>query len=253
MKFSSKNKYIFFTFFLIFTFSTFKTFSQSEKSTILQKDTITPLQKLLSDTIQKTPSELIEKPGGAPFEKFTAEQDSAYIRAMRLKISTRAKFLHDLKMLSSGFKMPSSTEDLWASAQRNVQIPAEYLKPSPVEMTLHQYNIRKALSVPYLNTMPPYGTTGVPISTIKKLFGLEEDVSPEIKYSIETTSEVEIVIYSIQAVVIATIFKGYQTPGNYIFTWNGRDDNGKLMPPGDYIAEVRIGNSKYIRKRIVIN
>ncbi|MBR3090812.1 MAG: hypothetical protein IKH10_02320, partial [Bacteroidetes bacterium] len=85
------------------------------------------------------------------------------------------------------------------------------------------------------------------------LLGIIEDTSPEIKYSLGMIADVEIVIYSVQAKVIATIFKGTQRPGSYKITWNQRDDKGKKMPYGDYIAEVRIGTDRFVRKRIVIN
>ncbi|MER3329064.1 MAG: FlgD immunoglobulin-like domain containing protein, partial [Candidatus Kapaibacterium sp.] len=65
-------------------------------------------------------------------------------------------------------------------------------------------------------------------------------------------TEVEVVIYSIQAVVVATIFKGHLPPGSYQRTWTGRDENGRKLPPGDYIGEVRIKGENSYRKQIIL-
>jgi flagellar hook assembly protein FlgD len=81
---------------------------------------------------------------------------------------------------------------------------------------------------------------------------LTEDVSPVIKFSVEYADEIDITIYSIQAIAVTTIFKGNLMPGNYKYVWNGRDDKGKKMKPGDYIAEVKMGKYKFYRKRIVV-
>jgi flagellar hook assembly protein FlgD len=55
------------------------------------------------------------------------------------------------------------------------------------------------------------------------------------------------------AVIIATMFDGIQSPGDFTYTWNGRDDSGRLLPVGDYVGEVRIGKEKLIRKRIYLS
>jgi flagellar hook assembly protein FlgD len=102
-----------------------------------------------------------------------------------------------------------------------------------------------------MNTYNPYGLK-IPLGAIGKLLGLVQDVSPKMAFELDYNAEVEIVIYSVQASVVATIFKGSKKPGYHTYTWNGRNDQGKKMPPGDYIGEIRIGNRKYIRKRIVI-
>jgi flagellar hook assembly protein FlgD len=90
------------------------------------------------------------------------------------------------------------------------------------------------------------------MDAIGRFLGLTEDLSPTISYSLFETSHVEIVIYSVQANVIATIFSGRQVPGNYSYTWNGRNDRGMKMGSGDYVGEVRIGEKRYVRKRIYI-
>jgi len=83
----------------------------------------------------------------------------------------------------------------------------------------------------------------VALGDIAQFFGLAEDVSPVIKYNLDFATEVQIVIYSVNASVVATLFDGHQPAGNYSITWNGRDDKGRKLPSGDYVAEVRIGKN----------
>ncbi len=133
-----------------------------------------------------------------------------------------------------------------------MELPKQVWEPLPSEATMAQYNIIQSQSVPPYTSGPnPFGLK-IPLSSIGQFFGITEDVSPVLQYDLEYRTNVQVVIYSITAIVVATIFEGVQVPGNYKYTWNGRDDMGKRLPPGDYIGEIRIGNSKYIRKHIVI-
>jgi flagellar hook assembly protein FlgD len=132
-----------------------------------------------------------------------------------------------------------------------LDFPSEYYTPTGEQMTAQWDNIMRSQYVPFMQTIPSAGIQ-VPLSAITTFLGLTEDVSPVIKYEIDFSDEVEIVIYSIQARVVRTMFKGNQTPGTYKFTWNGLDDYGRKMLTGDYIGEVRIGKSRYVRKHIQI-
>ncbi|MBM2814075.1 MAG: FlgD ig protein [Ignavibacteria bacterium] len=192
-------------------------------------------------------------PGGIS-ETFTPLQDLNYERAMRLRIPPVAQLEHDLQMFEKAIEIQRrlASGSTWETALKNInEIPPEALQPSKTEIVMHETNIINSFYVPFVRTYPQSGVR-IPLSAIGAFLGLIEDVSPEIKYNLEFTSEVEIVIYSVQATVIATLYKGWQKFGNQSIWWNGRDDKGKKMPPGDYIAEVRVGKIKYIRKRIVI-
>ncbi len=185
---------------------------------------------------------------------FTAEQDSAFNIAMRLGLPLRTLINNNLRYSDDIWNMERRlAEDTpWQIALQNIRsIPPEFYRADPVDVVHRQIAIEQSMYVPFMTTYPRYGTK-ISLEAIGRLLGLVEDFSPEIKYSLDYTSEVEVVIYSISSVVISTLFNGKQTPGSYKLTWNGRDDRGKLMPPGDYIAEVRIGNERFIRKRIII-
>lgn len=185
---------------------------------------------------------------------YTPEQDSAFQKAldMQLPFSLRARLDLELSEPLWRYLMKQSEKDPWISALRSLEnLPEGTFSPSGVEVTQREINIINSMYVPLVKTYSPYGAK-LDFETIGRFLGIVEDLSPTIKYTLAITADVEIVIYSVQAIAVATIFKGLQSPGNYTITWNARDDNGRRMPPGDYIAEVRIGQDRYVRKRIVL-
>jgi len=180
-------------------------------------------------------------------------QDSIYNKLLKMNVPARTLFKYNLALGDAAWQdylKEQNTLPYNAAMQSLANLPSTVFQPSGVEQTLYQTNLEMAQYVPGLNSHL-FGIK-VPLSDIAQVLGLTEDVSPEIVYSIDATLDVEIVIYSIQAKVIATIYKGKQNAGSYKITWNLRDDYGRRMPSGDYIAEVRIGDSKFVRKRIVI-
>ncbi|MEJ5245837.1 MAG: FlgD immunoglobulin-like domain containing protein [Bacteroidota bacterium] len=191
---------------------------------------------------------------GSARRVYLPEQDSAFQKAldMQLPFSLRARLDLELSEPLWRYLVSENSKNPWISALRSLeQMPEGAYIPSEVERTLREINIMNSMYVPFVRTYSPYGAK-IDFETIGKFLGIVEDVSPTIKYTLAITADVEIVIYSIQAIAVATLFKGVQSPGNYTISWNGRDENGRMMPPGDYIAEVRIGQEKYVRKRIVL-
>ncbi len=233
-------------FFFIVLFIPFVVLSQSHKSPVFIKsaDSLKSSDRTIIDTTILTGPRLITT---------LPEQDSAYLRAKRLPIPPSARFYADMKMLESHVHTEEKLYGLSEGeiAKRNLQLPAEFYIPSPQEQTLYQYNIMQSQYVPFVRTYNPFGVK-VPLSAIGSVLGLAEDVSPSLEYELDVALQVKVVIYSAKALIVATIVDAVQPPGRYKYYWNGRDDVGKLMPKGDYIGEIRIGNSKVIRKRIRI-
>lgn len=231
-------------------------YSQTDtNSTILfQSDKRTDLEKLLGkEQFQSLIYDQVYLPGGDTIPQFTADQDSAYYKAMRTKIPQFTRFSMELQSASEeNAYMKELSKSQWAIALKNLAaIPAQAYSPDPVDITNQENSIRQSLYVPLV---PTYMSSGlrVPLSTISQLFGLSENVSPTITYKLEAPTEIEVVVYSLQAIIVQTIFKGTQQSGTHSFTWNLRNDKGKQMPPGDYIIEARIGKYKIIRKRTII-
>ncbi|MGQ9820063.1 MAG: FlgD immunoglobulin-like domain containing protein [Candidatus Kapaibacteriales bacterium] len=205
--------------------------------------------------IRKTPQDTVILTGPG-IMRFTAMQDSFFLRALRAKsnnIATDAIFYADLKLLESEIlilkKIMGANE--WEVLRKNLEVNRENFLPSPVEQTLYQYNLLQSQYIPYVRTFNPFGPK-IPLSSIGAFLGFVEDISPVISYSIEKNEEVRIVIYSERAVVVRLLFEGTQTQGNYQIVWDGKGNDGQKLPRGDYIGEVRIGSNSLFRKRIRI-
>lgn len=177
----------------------------------------------------------------------TPAQDSAYAQAFRMNLPISLRLRYDL--LNTNYTIISLDPE--AGKTGLDYLPTDIFKPNPNQIVQHQVNIMRAFEVPYARTYNPYGIK-VSFAEIGKFFGLTEDYSGKMQFQVEHYTKVEIVIYSIQAVVVATIFDGYLPEGTYQRTWNGRDSNGRKLPPGDYVGEVRIKGEHSIRKRIII-
>ncbi|MCB0703494.1 MAG: hypothetical protein KDC55_12375 [Ignavibacteriae bacterium] len=181
-------------------------------------------------------------------EKRTTEaQDSAYAQAMRMKLPIGLRLRYDL--MNIGYTLISLDPE--AEKTGMDYLPTDAFKPDPNMIVQRQENLMRAFEVPFARTYNPYGVR-VAFSDIANFFGLSEDYSGNIKFKVDHYTEVEVVIYSIQAVVVATIFKGHLPPGSYQRTWTGRDENGRKLPPGDYIGEVRIKGENSYRKQIIL-
>lgn len=180
-------------------------------------------------------------------------QDSIFQHLLLLNVTARTMFNFNLSLSDEAWsKIINNTNDLpFQQAMKSLNaVPSIAFIPTGQERMMYQTNLENARYIPGI-TLPNYGLK-VSFNDIGTFLGLVEDTSPEIQYYLDSPNTVEVVIYSIQAKVVATLFNGKQITGNYKLTWNFRDDLGRKMPSGDYIAEVRIGNSKFVRKRIVI-
>ena len=65
----------------------------------------------------------------------------------------------------------------------------------------------------------------------------EEDPSLRIGYDISGTHEASIKIYNEQGDIVRVEFFGPQS-GHHEFVWDGKDDDGNLLPAGEYLFEV---------------
>jgi hypothetical protein len=58
----------------------------------------------------------------------------------------------------------------------------------------------------------------------------------------------ELGIYSVDGRRVRTLAKGERDPGNYRFTWDGRDESGNPMAAGIFYARFTAGRSEFTRK-----
>lgn len=187
---------------------------------------------------------------------FSREQEENYLRALRLHLPPSARFRVETRMFSDDWQTYAELMQRTPghALRSNLDIPDSWYIPSEQQRLLYQEQIAMSRYIPGvgLRTSPGFAGFQLPLSTIGRILGLVEDVSPTISYAVEYATVVEAVVYSTQAKVVAVMFKGSQQPGQYALTWNGRDEQGKPLPGGDYIAEVRIGQETIVRKRMQI-
>jgi hypothetical protein len=184
---------------------------------------------------------------------YSTQQDSAYYKAIKTNLPFSVRFNNDLLAFSGQWRFHKAILEgkPWNIAMKNTQVPASYYIPTGQQIVAYQYNLTQSQYVHGVNTLNLNGGI-ISVNSIGKFLGLVEDVSPVLKFKLDYPEDVDIVIYSVQASIVSTLYHGRLFPGNYKFTWNGRDDKGKPMPSGDYVAEIQIGKVKYIRKRINI-
>lgn len=93
-------------------------------------------------------------------------------------------------------------------------MPGNVFEPTGVETVQHQIDRINALSIRTVRNFWDGGTQ-FNIRDAGVLLGILEDVSPKITYTLTMLADVEIVIYSVGAVQVATIFSGTQKAGKY--------------------------------------
>jgi flagellar hook assembly protein FlgD len=76
--------------------------------------------------------------------------------------------------------------------------------------------------------------------------------STMIKYEVAQPMEVMIEIFDLMGRKIRTLVKAQQSPGNYGIAWDGRNDNGQLVPSGIYIYQLRADDFTQSMKMVFI-
>lgn len=233
-------------------------FAQEDSSsvnTILKKPRVfTPIQAITGDTISRDTTKKSEQIVPGSRNQFSAEQDSAYYRMMRLGIAPGTLAQLHAKIISLGIAMrkEQEQENPFAIALRNLDLPPEYYQPRSEDIVQREEMIARSQAIPTGRPGGMRGGVSIGLNDIGVFLGISEDVSPVINYVVDYAVNVKVVIYSTAAREVAMMFQGQQNPGKYQLTWNGRDDKGRPMPSGDYVAEVRLGNDRFVRKRITI-
>jgi len=73
-----------------------------------------------------------------------------------------------------------------------------------------------------------------------------------IRFALKEAGEVQITVYSIQGRFIRKLLAEKMNSGSYNVTWDGRDNEGKDLPSGLYIYEMKFGPFSESRKMILL-
>ncbi len=96
-------------------------------------------------------------------------------------------------------------------------------------------------------------------SVVPTLFSLYQNYpnpfnpSTNIKYDLPTYATVTLKIYNLLGQVVRTLVNNqFQNPGTYTITWNGKDNEGNLLPSGQYLYQIQAGHFTSTRKMILL-
>ena len=76
--------------------------------------------------------------------------------------------------------------------------------------------------------------------------------STSIRYSVARVGNIELKIHNIAGQLVKTLVNEKQKPGSYSTIWDGRDNNGKILPSGIYFYRMEAGNFKATRKLTIL-
>ncbi len=71
-------------------------------------------------------------------------------------------------------------------------------------------------------------------------------------YSLPLNSEVETSIYSITGRKVKTLFSGFQVAGTHQLSWNGENNDGKMVAAGTYLINVKLTNGNNYSKQVIL-
>ncbi|NIA31449.1 MAG: T9SS type A sorting domain-containing protein [Actinobacteria bacterium] len=112
--------------------------------------------------------------------------------------------------------------------------------------------------MPYLEATTTAVQNGLRIEEIPAKFDLLQNYpnpfnpTTLIKYQLPKGENVEISIYNSVGQEIQQLVNEKKPAGNYSISWNGTDNNGKIVPAGIYIYRMRAGDYVAIKKMLLV-
>lgn len=101
---------------------------------------------------------------------------------------------------------------------------------------------------PNLDPLPP----AIPLATkLMNAFPNPFNPNTNIRYSLKENGKVKISIYNVKGQLIKTFTNEHSNPGFYQVSWDGHDMQGKPMPSGIYLYQMKSANYIEIKKMIL--
>lgn len=179
--------------------------------------------------------------------------DSVYYngRMIRLTVRISQEMRRDSVRLRAFIDSIENAQD--AIVARNLAFSPEEWRVTSADKARKAEELAIAQDRDYIypSDVAPIPVFSAPVGAIARSLGLVEDVTPRIAYTIKSTTTIRITIYTQSALPVTTMVDDVQRPGEYVFTWDFTDANGRRVLTGTYFAEV-IANDKtlILRKRI---
>jgi hypothetical protein len=74
----------------------------------------------------------------------------------------------------------------------------------------------------------------------------------KIPFKLSRSIKAEISIYDITGEKLRTVFNGKRGFGAYVVSWNGKNDNGDLLPSGIYFIVMQSNNAFQVQKAVFV-
>ncbi|MBN1186115.1 MAG: carboxypeptidase regulatory-like domain-containing protein [Bacteroidales bacterium] len=78
------------------------------------------------------------------------------------------------------------------------------------------------------------------------------NTNTQIQYSIPTDGFVKIQVYDPRGQLVNTLINGFKSKGHYTITWNGKNNQGFVLPTGIYFCRMSVTGHEIIRKLLFI-
>ena len=131
---------------------------------------------------------------------------------------------------------------------------------SPLQLTFSAmaaaYTFHNLL--PYVRSTTTGVDQSVQVGEIPKEFGLSPNYpnpfnpSTEIVFQLPRASRVELVVYNQVGQKIRTLVDGRKRAGRYAVKWDGRDDQGRVVPGGIYVCKMVAGEFRAHTKMLFL-
>jgi len=111
--------------------------------------------------------------------------------------------------------------------------------------------------VRYGPKIPSAIETTIPISHIENFELMQNYPNPfnpttEIRYSLSEPCNAEITIFNMLGEKVITLVSGFQQPGKYAITWDGRNASNEKVTSGVYLFALKAGNHIEMKKMLLL-
>jgi hypothetical protein len=73
-----------------------------------------------------------------------------------------------------------------------------------------------------------------------------------LRYTLDASSTVQVRIYDQAGRVVRAVSEGTKAPGLHALTWDGRDQAGRTLANGVYVAEIAVNRAVYARRLVLV-
>lgn len=77
--------------------------------------------------------------------------------------------------------------------------------------------------------------------------------SVDLRWNFAEEGQAAIKVYDDQGRLVRTVWQGHAEPGRYTNSWNGKDDDGRLVEPGRYRLQAESGGKVLSKKTVRLN